>query len=93
MATIVITANGDYFLPVESLPQDRGFEIGGSLVGASTAVVQLWGMIAGVKTNIDAAQSITSASPKAWPNKYSANKYRGVTVTGISSSTLTLEYN
>lgn len=95
MAKITITTNGDHFIPVELLPATRGFELGGSVVGAGASVtVQLWGMIAGVKTNLDAAQTITPVAPKAWPKNYSANKYRGVTVSGIAEgNVLTLEYN
>lgn len=93
MATITIEANGDYLLPVELLPEERGFELGGSVVGTGASVtVQLWGKIAGVKTNLDAAQTITPSAPKAWPSRYSANKYRGVTVTGmVAGNVLTLE--
>lgn len=93
MATITITDNGDYLLPMELLPHERGFELGGSKTGTGTAVVQLWGRIAGVKTNLDAAQTITAATAKVWPNKYSANKDRGVTVTGlVAGDVLTLEF-
>ncbi len=92
MATMRITANGDYYLPVELLPITRGFELGAKLVGTGPAVVQLFGEIAGVKTNLDSAQTVTQAAPKAWPNKYSANPRRGVTVTGlVTNDVLTLE--
>jgi hypothetical protein len=93
MATVTIEANGDYFLPVELLPEERGFELGGSVVGTGASVtVQLWGKIAGVKTNLDVAQTVTPSTPVVWPSAYSANKYRGVTVTGmVEGNVLTLE--
>lgn len=95
MATQTFKANGDYYLAaISTLPRERAFELGGSKTGAGTgATVQLWGEIAGVKTNIDSAQVITTASPKAWPNRYSANPRRGVTISGLNGTNdvLTLE--
>lgn len=94
MPIVTITANGDHYIPVESLPANRLFEIGGSKVGAGIgATVQLWGEIAGVKTNLDTALVVTTASAKVWPNRYSANPRRGVTVSGLNETddVLTLE--
>lgn len=95
VATKTITANGDYTLDfLSTLPRERPFEMGASKTGAGAgATVQLWGEIAGVKTNIDSAQVITNAAPKAWPNRYSPNPRRGVTVSGLNGTddVLTLE--
>lgn len=95
MATIAIADNGDHLIPLELLPGLRSFELGASMAGTGAgATVQLWGKIGGVKTNIDAAQTITPSLGKAWPNKYSANKYKGVTVTGLTpGDVITLEFN
>lgn len=94
MATITIAANGDHYIPLELLPANRAFEIGAKKVGAgATATIQLWGEIAGVKTNLDSAVSVTNASPQVWPNNYTPNPKRGVTVSGLNETddVLTLE--
>lgn len=94
MATITISANGDFYLPMETLPAARLFEMGASMTGTGAgASVQLWGELRGVKTDFDPAQSVTPAAPVVWPGSYSANPRRGVTVTGLEAGdVLTLEY-
>lgn len=88
MATQTFTKNGDHYLGVLStLPQARAFEMGGKKTGAGAGVtVQLWGEIAGVRTNLGAAQIVTNVAPKAWPDRYSANPRRGVTVSGLNET-------
>lgn len=94
MATLTISANGDYYLPMESLPAARLFEMGASMTGTGAgASVLLWGELRGVKTNLETAQAVTPAAPVVWPGSYSANPRRGVTVTGLEvGDVLTLEY-
>lgn len=94
MATIAIETNGDHYLPMETLPAARLFEMGASITGSGAgASVLLWGELRGVKTNLETAQSVTPVAPVVWPGSYSANPRRGVTVTGLEAGdVLTLEY-
>ena len=93
MPAMQITTNGDHLLDIRNLVPQH-FDIGASLVGpGSGATVQLWGRIAGTKYNLDPAQSVAVGSPVVWPNSYTKNAERGVTVSGLAAGDrLTVEW-
>lgn len=86
-ATAGITQNGTYYLNKARLDQRLLF-IFGVRVGAAgnTATVQLFGEVAGVKTNIDSALVPTFATPVSGANEYSLTGQRGIVVTGITGT-------
>lgn len=89
-----ISANGSYYLNKANLDIRRPFTFGGSKIGAGAgATVQLWHEVGGARVNLDAAQTITTATAKAWPNEYTLNGKRGITVTGLNGTddVLTME--
>lgn len=82
-----IKANGDYVLRRDNLDLNRAIILGGSKTGSgSGATVQFWFEVAGARANLDSAQTITTATPKAWPNEYTLNGKRGITVTGLNGT-------
>ena len=85
--TVRITTNGDHSIMRPEMDLDRIFSLGASKTGAGAAAsVQLVAEVAGVKTNLDPALSITNASPKAWPNDYTNTGRRLVTVSGLNGA-------
>lgn len=85
VATSDIRANGTYLFGGADLDRARPFTFGASKTGAGAgATVQLFREVAGVKDNLDDAQVVTNASPKSWPNEYTLNGKRGVTVSGMN---------
>lgn len=80
-----VTLNGTYYFERTGLDVARTFTFGTSKTGAGAgATVQLFREVAGVKDNLDAAQVVTNASPKSWPNEYTLAGKRGVTVSGMN---------
>lgn len=89
-----IALNGDYSMSRAALDLGRPFTFGGSKTGAGAGVtVQLWGEVAGARFNIGDPQTIATGTPKAWPDEYTSNGKRGVTVSGLNETddVLTLE--
>jgi hypothetical protein len=85
---ITITTNGDHSIIRPEMDLRRPFTLGASKTGAGAgATVQLYRQIAGVKDNLDAAQSVVNATPKSWANEYTPNGDRGVTVSGLNGTT------
>lgn len=82
-----VRLNGTYRFGGAELDRHRDFCLGASKTGAGAgATVQLFAEVAGVKTNLDTALSITNASPKSWPNEYTLVGTRGIVVSGLNET-------
>lgn len=87
-----ITDAGDYLIRTHLIDPVAGFTLGGKVTtGSGEFSVQLWGRIAGVKTNIGTAVTIAAGSPAAWPDEYTIAGERGITVTVTTPGTLVVE--
>jgi hypothetical protein len=87
-----ITEAGDYILRTNMINPATGFTLGGRVAsGAGEFSVQLWGRIAGVKTNLGAAVVVAFGAPAAWPSEYSIAGDRGITVAVTTPGTLVME--
>ena len=87
-----ITDAGDYILRTNLINPQTGFSLGGRVSsGAGEFSVQLWGRIAGVKTNLGAAVVVAFGAPAAWPSEYTIAGDRGITVAVTTPGTLVME--
>lgn len=87
-----ITAAGDYILRTNLINPQIGFSLGGKVTtGSGEFSVQLWGRIAGVKTNIGSAVTVAAGAPAAWPSEYTIAGDRGITVAVTTPGTLVME--
>lgn len=87
-----ITEAGDYILRTNFINPQTGFTLGGRVSsGAGSFTVQLWGRIAGVKTNLGAAVVVAFGAPAAWPSEYTIAGDRGITVAVTTPGTLVME--
>lgn len=87
-----ITAAGDYIIRTNLINPETGFSLGGKVTtGSGEFSVQLWGRIAGVKTNIGSAVVVAAGAPAAWPSEYTVAGDRGITVAVTTPGTLVME--
>lgn len=87
-----ITEPGDYIIRTNLVNPVTGFTLGGKVTTeAGEFSIQLWGRIAGVKTNLGAAVVVAAGAPAAWPSEYSVAGDRGITVTETTPGTLVME--
>lgn len=87
-----ITDAGDYILRTNCINPQIGFSLGGRVATeAGEFSVQLWGRIAGVKTNLGAAVVVAFGAPAAWPSEYTIAGDRGITVAVTTPGTLVME--
>jgi len=87
-----ITEAGDYILRTNLINPATGFSLGGRVSsGVGEFSVQLWGRIAGVKTNLGSAVVVAAGAPAAWPSEYSVAGDRGITVAVTTPGTLVME--
>lgn len=79
-----ITANGDWFLIRGNMDKTREFTLGASTkIATHTATIQLFAIVAGAKQNLDPTLTPVLGTPVVWPNEYTLNGDRGITVSGI----------
>lgn len=87
-----ITEAGDYFIRTSEINPVAGFTLGGRVSSETGSFgVQLWGKIAGVKTNIGTAVTVATGAPAAWPDEYTVAGDRGITVSVTTPGTLVME--
>ena len=87
-----ITDAGDYIIRTNLISPATGFTLGGLVsTEAGEFSVQLWGRIAGVKTNLGDAVVVAAGAPAAWPDEYTVAGDRGITVAVTTPGTLIME--